>query len=146
MIETIDTSYLDTDYQVESTVYYRLQAFDDADNSSDHTDPIDITVLWTDLGVAIPDEYAIHQNYPNPFNPVTTLRYDLPEQTFVNIQIYDMLGRQIRTIVNEQQDPGYKSVLWNAKDDYGRAASAGLYIYQVQAGGFIQTKKMVLVK
>ncbi len=57
-----------------------------------------------------------------------------------------MLGRKVRTIVNEKQNPGYKSVLWNAKDDYGTAVSAGLYIYQVQAGSFIQTKKMILVK
>ena len=57
-----------------------------------------------------------------------------------------MLGRQIRSIVNEQQNPGYKSILWNAKDDHGRAVSAGLYIYQVQAGDFIQTNKMILVK
>ena len=146
MIETVDTSYLDTDYQLESTVYYRLQAFDDGGNVSDYSEAVDMTVLWTDLGIAVPDEYAIHQNYPNPFNPVTTLRYDLPEQAFVNIQIYDMLGRKVRTIVNEQQNPGYKSVLWNAKDDYGTAVSAGLYIYQVQAGSFIQTKKMILVK
>mgnify|MGYP001476556554 CR=1 FL=1 len=146
MIETIDTSYLDMDYQVESTVYYRLQAFDDGGNVSDYSEVVDMTVLWTDLGIAIPDEYAIHQNYPNPFNPVTTLRYDLPEQAFVNIQIYDMLGRKVRTIVNEQQNPGYKSILWNAKDDYGTAVSAGLYIYQVHAGNFIQTKKMILVK
>ena len=57
-----------------------------------------------------------------------------------------MLGKKIRTIVNEQQNPGYKSILWNAKDDYGTSVSAGLYIYQVQADNFIRTNKMILLK
>jgi len=94
----------------------------------------------------IPTSFALHQNYPNPFNPITTLRYDLPEQTTVNIIIYDMLGRQVRTLVNTTQDAGFKSVLWNATNDYGEPVSAGVYIYQIQAGEFVQTRKMVLLK
>ena len=102
--------------------------------------------LFTLHSNTIPNSYKLYPAYPNPFNPETTIRYDLPEQSFVDITIYDMLGRKVRTIVNEQQNPVYKSILWNAKDDYGTAVSAGLYIYQVQAGNFIQTKKMILVK
>ena len=97
-------------------------------------------------GELFPNEFSLHQNYPNPFNPVTTLRYDLPELTHVNIIIYDMLGRKIRTLINEQQDPGYKSLIWNATNDYGKPVSAGIYLYQIQAGEYIQTKKMVLLK
>jgi hypothetical protein len=97
-------------------------------------------------GDLIPVEFALRQNYPNPFNPVTTLLYDLPEQTHVNITVYDMLGRKIRTILNQQQDPGYKSVIWDATNDYGKPVSAGIYLYQIQAGDFMQTKKMVLLK
>ena len=85
-------------------------------------------------------------NYPNPFNPVTTLRYDLPEDAMVNITIYDMIGRVVKTMVNSQQDAGFKSVRWNATNDNGSPVSAGLYLYTIQAGEFRQTKKMVLLK
>ena len=145
-IETADTTYLDTDYEVGVTAYYRLSAYDHAGNLSEYSTPIDVTVMWTDLGIAIPDEFALHQNYPNPFNPVTTLRYDLPENSLVNITIYDMLGRKVRTILNQQQDPGYKSLIWDATNDYGKPLSAGMYLYQIQAGEYISTKKMVLLK
>ena len=94
----------------------------------------------------LPDEFALHQNYPNPFNPVTTLRYDLPENSFVNVTIYDMLGRQVKTLVNQSQVAGYKSVIWNATNNYGKPVSAGIYLYQIQAGEYISTKKMILLK
>ena len=94
----------------------------------------------------IPNKIFLHQNYPNPFNPVTTLRYDLPENGLVNITIYDMLGRQVKTLMDQTQDAGYRSVIWNATDDYGKPVSAGIYLYQIQAGGYIRTKKMVLLK
>ena len=146
VIETVDTAYLDTDYEVNVTVYYRLIVYDDAGNASEHSVAIDITVLWADLGIAIPDEFAIHQNYPNPFNPVTTLRYDLPEQGHVRITIYDMLGRDVKTLINEYQDPGYRSIIWDATNDYGKPVSAGMYLYQIEANNFLKTKKMILVK
>ena len=91
-------------------------------------------------------EYNIHQNYPNPFNPVTTLRYDLPENAMINITIYDMLGRQVKTLINQTQDAGYKSIIWNATNNYGKPVSAGIYLYQIHAGDNMQTKKMVLLK
>ena len=94
----------------------------------------------------IPVQFAIHQNYPNPFNPITTLRYDLPENSHVTITIYDMLGRNIKKLINQTQDAGYKSVIWNATNDYGKPVSAGIYLYQIHAGEYIQTKKMVLLK
>jgi flagellar hook assembly protein FlgD len=102
-------------------------------------------VSLTDITV-MPEKFTIHQNYPNPFNPVTTLRYDLPENGNVNITIYDMLGRQVKTLINQNQNAGYMSVIWNATNDYGKPVSAGIYIYQIQAGEYISTKKMVLLK
>jgi len=64
----------------------------------------------------------------------------------VNIIIYDLLGRQVRTLINQTQDAGFKSVIWNATNDYGKPVSAGVYLYKIQAGEFVQTKKMVLLK
>ena len=88
----------------------------------------------------------MHNDYPNPFNPITTLRYDLPENSLVTITIYDMLGRRVKTLINQAQDAGFKSVVWNATNDYGKQVSAGIYLYQIQAGEYISTKKMVLLK
>ena len=118
----------------------------EADNA-----PFSITIdganaLSTYLEGLLPDEFTLHQNYPNPFNPVTTLRYDLPENSLVNIIIYDMLGREVKTLIDQNQDAGYKSVIWNATNDYGKPVSAGIYLYQIQAGEYISTKKMVLLK
>ena len=101
--------------------------------------------LSTDKDV-IPLKYLLHQNYPNPFNPVTTLRYDLPENALVNITIYDMMGRQISTLVSSLQSAGYKSIQWNGTNDAGQPVSAGLYMYTIQTEDFKQTKKMVLLK
>jgi len=97
-------------------------------------------------GELLPEVFSLHQNYPNPFNPVTKLRYDLPENGHVNITIYDMLGREVKTLINQTQDAGYRSIIWDATNDYGKPVSAGLYLYQIQAGEYMQTKKMVLLK
>ena len=93
-----------------------------------------------------PEVYTLHQNYPNPFNPITTLRYDLPVDALVNITICDMMGRVVKTLINDQQTAGYKSIQWNATNDRNEPVSAGLYLYTIQAGEFRQTKKMVLLK
>ena len=103
-------------------------------------------ILTVSNDAILPISFALHQNYPNPFNPVTTLRYNLPENSLVNITIYDMLGRQVKTLINQIQDVGYRSVIWDATNDYGKPVSAGIYLYQIQAGEYISTKKMVLLK
>ncbi len=94
----------------------------------------------------IPITFALHQNFPNPFNPITTLRYDLPSDALVTLSIYDMLGREIVQLISTTQESGFKSVEWNGTDRTGKAVSAGVYLYQIQAGEFVQTKKMVLLK
>ena len=93
-----------------------------------------------------PQRFALEQNFPNPFNPSTTIRYELPEDGLVNVTIYDMMGRQVSTLVSSQQAAGYKSIQWNATNDFGKPVSAGVYLYKIQAGEFVQTKKMVLLK
>ena len=94
----------------------------------------------------MPSAYALHQNYPNPFNPTTKISYDLPEASFVTLSIFDLMGREIRTMINSEQTAGYKSVQWNATNDRNEPVSAGLYLYTIQAGEFRQTRKMVLLK
>ena len=94
----------------------------------------------------LPNNFALYQNQPNPFNPITTLRYDLPQNEMINITIYDMKGRIIKTLVNSSQTAGHKTIQWNATNDKNKPVSAGLYLYTIQAGEFRQTKKMVLLK
>ena len=94
----------------------------------------------------LPNNYTLHQNYPNPFNPVTTLRYSLPFYDHVTITIYDLNGKEINQIVNSNQPAGFQSVVWNATDYFGRSVGAGVYLYQIQAGDFKDTRKMVLLK
>ena len=93
-----------------------------------------------------PITYSLYNAYPNPFNPFTTLRYDLPEDAMVNITIYDMMGRNVKTMVNSQQNAGFKSIQWDATNDAGAPVSAGLYLYTLESKQFRQTKKMVLLK
>jgi len=108
------------------------------------------TILTNTLSVGtisnIPSTFSLRQNYPNPFNPTTTLRYDLPEDANVRITVYDLLGRQIINLVNEDVTAGYRSAIWNGTDAYGKPVSSGMYIYQIQAGSFVQSKKMLLLK
>ena len=93
-----------------------------------------------------PKHITLYQNYPNPFNPITTIHYDLPEDALVSINIYDLMGRNIRSLVNTNQSAGYRSIRWDATNNLGEPVSAGMYIYTIQAGKFRQTKKMVLLK
>ena len=93
-----------------------------------------------------PSSFALHDNYPNPFNPITYFRYDLPDNSIVNITIYDMMGRVVNNLVNHQQNAGFKSIQWNAKNNQGQPVSAGVYFYTIQVGDFVDTKKMILLK
>ena len=119
-----------------------------------HTAGVDTIVVTMDLsgsvgideGGYIPDAFALHQNFPNPFNPMTTLRYELPEQTFVNITIYDMLGKKVKTLVNQTQGAGTKTLKWNATNNYGKSVSAGMYLITLHAGDYKKNIKITLLK
>jgi hypothetical protein len=115
-------------------------------SNAGHVRVYSLAELFIDSQQLLPDKFTLDQNYPNPFNPITTLRYELPENGLVNITIYDMVGRQVKTLVNQRQDAGYRSIIWDATNDNGKPVSAGIYLYQIQAGGNMQTKKMVLLK
>ena len=94
----------------------------------------------------LPEQFALHYNYPNPFNPTTTISYDLPEQAQVTLSVYDLLGKKIKTLVNQSQDAGNNIAVWDGTDEFGRPVSAGVYLYRIKAGEFTQTRKMLLLK
>ena len=94
----------------------------------------------------VPEEFALHQNYPNPFNPVTTINYDLPKESYVNLFIYDILGREVANLLGNVKPAGYQSVIWNTNNNSGVPVSAGIYFYQIQTKEFVKTRKMVILK
>ena len=94
----------------------------------------------------IPDKYALQQNFPNPFNPRTTIHYELPNQELVQIIIINLLGHQVKRLVDGFRGAGVNSIVWDATNDHGQPVSAGIYIYQFQAGRIFQTRKMVFLK
>ena len=107
---------------------------------------IDGSKLQTADNDLIPETFSLYANYPNPFNPTTTISYDLPEQAQVTLGIYDLLGKQIITLVNQSQDAGNKIAVWDGTDYLGSQVSSGVYLYQIEAGKFNQTRKMLLLK
>lgn len=94
----------------------------------------------------VPERMTLLQNYPNPFNPETTIKYQLPENKHVTLEIYDVLGRLVRTLINLEQTAGYHEVLWDARDDQAQSVASGLYFYRIQAGELQAMKKLLLVK
>ncbi len=93
-----------------------------------------------------PEVFALADNYPNPFNPETTIKYALPEAVDVRLDIYNMLGQMVRTMVADNQSPGRYVVRWDATDESGNDLSTGIYFYRLRAGDFLETKKMLLLK
>ncbi len=94
----------------------------------------------------LPSTYSIEQNYPNPFNPETIISYSLPKQSRVQIKIYDITGKEIRTLIDEERTAGKYNILWDSRNDSGERVSSGIYIYKIIANDFVKSKKMVLTK
>ena len=103
------------------------------------------TVVTSGVGVAvapvIPTEFSLSQNYPNPFNPSTTINFGLPVASNVTLKIYNILGEQVADVVNQVMPAGYHQVVFD-----GSKLASGLYIYRIEAGNFVQVKKMMMLK
>ena len=89
----------------------------------------------------IPKEYSLYQNYPNPFNPTTTIKFDLPNDGLVQLEIFDILGRRIVSLLEEYKTAGSYEQVFNAS-----SLASGVYVYKLQAGDFVSSKKMILLK
>ena len=136
-----DTTYLDTS-PLSDTSYYYISAQDIHNNLSE---PVSVQVgviTSADSEVeTIPNEFALYQNYPNPFNPATKIRYQLPQESKVIIKIYDILGSEVITLLNEEKQAGVYEVNFD-----GGGLTSGIYFYRLQAGNFVETKTMILLK
>jgi len=91
-------------------------------------------------------QYKLNQNFPNPFNPSTVIKYDLVKSSKVELKIYDILGQEVKTLVNEVQEKGHRTALWNGNDNFNNKVSSGIYFYRISAGKWNDIKKMILLK
>ena len=107
---------------------------------------VDLSELLGTDDNQIPGVFALHNNYPNPFNPVTNITYDIPEVSEVKLEIYNVTGQHIRTLVNGAHEPGRYRIVWNATNEFGRPLASGMYFYRISAGDFISVKKLLLMK
>ena len=141
---THQTVYTFTDNTISmGEIYdYQLADVDYYGNTKYHN----MIVVGVSPFESILNSFSLYSAYPNPFNPITTLRYKLSSSTFVTLIIYDMLGREISQLVKANQNAGLRLVQWDGTDSMGRPVSAGAYLYQINAGEFVQTKKIVLLK
>jgi hypothetical protein len=131
-------NYLDQSVEVGATYSYKLE---DVSITGQHTEHDAITIF-----VARPDRYELQQNYPNPFNPKTNIEYQLPMETRVSLKIYNIMGQEVKTLIDDVKEAGYHALIWNGLDNSGVAVSSGIYYYRMVTGSFVETKKMVLLR
>ena len=137
----VDTSLLYSSLLIDKRYWWRVKAYNTygwSDFSEVRTFDTYVTTVESE---EIPIEFALEQNYPNPFNPVTTIKYSIPTESKVKLEILNLLGEQVELLVNETKPVGLYEANWNASN-----ISSGIYFYRIQAGEFIQTKKMILLK
>jgi hypothetical protein len=132
------------DYPLSGAVTLSITNFAGAGGSALNFD-VGATFLSND-DVTLVEEYKLSENYPNPFNPSTTIGYDVKEAGDVSIIVYDMLGREVRTLVNEYMLPNSYNIVWNGINDQGVQSASGVYYYKMISNDFVDTKKMMFVK
>lgn len=125
--------YSFVDLNVRGTVVYRLKQID-RDGKFEYSGQVEVTAAEV-------SKFVLSQNHPNPFNPSTIISYELPVRGYVSLKVYDMLGKEVATLVNGEQAPGVKQVEFNASH-----LSSGIYFYALRSGNFVETKKMLMVK
>ena len=115
--------------------------------SEDSPVVVSTAAMATDESGTIPDEFALHQNYPNPFNPSTQISFDIPQGgEFVMLNVYNILGQNVSTLVNSVMSPGKYTMEWNATDEIGNPVASGIYFYELRSNSFTSRKKMLLIR
>ena len=139
-LTTHEYSFSDKNISNGTTYWYKIESIS-VDGSGEFFGPV------SSVGsLPIPEEFGLSQNYPNPFNPETTINYQLPENCKVTIRIYNLLGKEIKVLVNENKQAGYFDVIWDGKDSFGSAVSSGIYIIQIQAGSYNEIRKATILR
>jgi uncharacterized delta-60 repeat protein len=126
---------------INARMVYLLKGSGNITLQSEEDSDLIMRFVQTGVSEIIPQNFALEQNYPNPFNPTTTIKYDIPVENFVILKIFNTLGQEVATLVNEMQAPGFKAVKWDASN-----LPSGIYIYRLTAGKFTDVKKLMLIK
>jgi hypothetical protein len=133
-------AYVDTTVEQGQTYTYRIKAYKDSAESL-YSNEASLTLVGIQEKEEIPTKYSMSQNYPNPFNPTTKIKFALPKPALTKITIYDLLGREIQTLINKKIEAGYHEINFDVHNLPG-----GVYFYKIQSGDFIQSKKMIIMK
>lgn len=134
-------SFLDGSLVTGNEYCYRVRSFNTAGNSAYSAEDCAVPTSIEEITSGIPSEFGLFNNYPNPFNPATTIYYAVPEVSYIQIKVYDALGSEVVTILADTKEAGYHYVKFDATN-----LQSGIYFYQLQAGSFVDTKKMILMK
>ncbi len=150
--ENLTDQYLEITTLSSGTYFWRVQSKNDKNSYSNYS-PVGKFSVDAVTGIddnknknVIPSAFELSQNYPNPFNPSTIIRFSLPQSSFVTMKIYNILGQEVKTLVNENKNAGTYSVQWNGDNNFGTKVASGAYIYRIVAGPNVVTKKMILMK
>ena len=146
MYATVEPAFFDDAVTVGQTYYYKVNSIDANGNASDNSNVITTSIVSVDGLELLPTAYGLSQNFPNPFNPTTSIEFALPEASEVTLEIYNLLGQKVRTLVNGSVPAGYINTLWDGMDQNGMEMSSGTYIYRLQTADVTFSKKMVLMK
>ncbi len=136
--ENHEYQFVDLAAKAGKVYYYKLEDVSVSGFKTQH-DPVRVSV-------PIPKKFAVYQNFPNPFNPTTTIRFELPKPEHVRIEIYNVLGQKIRTLLDKPVEAGYHAIQWDSRNDNGVPVSSGIYYYRITAGQHVAVKKMALLK
>jgi hypothetical protein len=136
--EATDYQYLDASVTDGQTYIYRLT---DVSYTGERTSHQEISIM-----VDLPKSFALLGNYPNPFNPETTIRFQIAEKGRVKLVIYNLLGQQVRTLIDTELKPGFQEIRWDGRDNTGLHTASGAYIYRLSQDGQVKAKKMLLVR
>jgi len=128
----------------ETEVFYQLTTISTEDDSVKISKTTSTYSFETKP--AVPRQFALRQNFPNPFNPATRIRYEIPKDCDVKIAVFNMRGELVKWIVDKHQQSGYYEMIWDSHNNAGQQVASGLYLYRMQAGSYVKTRKMVLMK
>jgi hypothetical protein len=145
---TPSSSHTDTTVILGGKYYYYVTTVFNQweSNPSDTVNAVVDAIISVVKDDKLPSTYRLKQNFPNPFNPQTEIGYDLPERSNVTLEVYNMLGQKIKTLVNEPQSAGYYHMNWDGRTDMGNLVGSGVYFYRIQANNFSKVRKMILVR
>jgi len=132
------------------TIYKDLVVDIDGDGTFDDTLQMDqdfpTDVDHDEHGEVLPYHFELSQNYPNPFNPATTIEYSLPERSHVTIEVFNLIGQRVITLIDREEPAGSYAITWDGTTNAGKPTATGVYLYRFQAGDHVETKKMLLLK